>query len=96
MAGRGKRLDPEHGAVDQQAAHTWFCDWQMLPLRRWSPARRALPGVEGRGVLSAVAGALEPFLGAHLGEADGCVSDALETNDALSAGEPDRLFALVS
>jgi hypothetical protein len=36
--------------VVRGAAHTSFCDWPMLPLRTWSPARRALRGLTGAGV----------------------------------------------
>ncbi|MFN8216859.1 MAG: hypothetical protein U0R71_09720 [Solirubrobacterales bacterium] len=85
---------PGYSALVRGAPHTGFCDWPMLPLRRWSPARRALRGVEGPATWHVVSGALLAFLDAHLGETGGDASAALRAIDGLSVGEPELLFAV--
>jgi hypothetical protein len=49
------------------ANHPSFCDWPVLPLRRWSPARRVLAGISGDWVLRAASETILEFLGAAFG-----------------------------
>jgi dienelactone hydrolase len=86
------RASPGYSAVVRGAAHTSFCDWPMLPLRTWSPARRALRGLTGAGVWNAVTGALLMFLGKHVRGDEGDVLATMIAADALRVGEPAKLF----
>lgn len=83
---------PGYSALVRGATHTSFCDWPMLSMRKWSPARRALQGVEGPAVWGAVAGALLAVLGVHVVGSEGDVSRTLASSDRLMVGEPSRLF----
>lgn len=74
------------------AAHTSFCDRPPLPLRIWSPARRALRGLTGAGVWNTVTGALLTFLSKHVRADEGVVLATLIADDALRVGEPAELF----
>jgi hypothetical protein len=84
---------PGYSAVVRGAPHTSFCDWPMLPLRGWSPARRALRGMTGPGVWGTVTHALLTFLGKHLGPERGDVLAALTAHEGLRVGEPAELFS---
>jgi pimeloyl-ACP methyl ester carboxylesterase len=86
------RARPGYSALVRGADHTSFCDWPMLPLRAWSPARRALRGTTGASVWSAVTGALLTFLDNHLGRDEGDVSTVLSVDNALRVGGPAELF----
>jgi hypothetical protein len=85
---------PGYAALVRGASHTAFCDWPMLPLRPWSPARRALRGVTGPGVCRTVARSLLAFLGRHLRGADVDVAGVLESEVSLRRGDPAELFAV--
>jgi hypothetical protein len=64
----------------------------MLPLRRWSPARRALNGVSGKAIANAVSGAVLAFLDRHLHHSTGDVNARLEAHPGLLTGSPSELF----
>jgi hypothetical protein len=83
---------PGYSALVRGAAHTSFCDWPMLPLRTWSPARRALRGMTGAGIWSTVTSALLTFLGKHVKGDEGDVLATLIADDALRVGKPAELF----
>jgi pimeloyl-ACP methyl ester carboxylesterase len=87
------RARPGYSAMVRGAAHTSFCDWPMLPLRTWSPARRALRRLTGAGVGNTVTGALLTFLGKHVRGNEGDVLATLIADDALRGGEPAELFS---
>ena len=66
------------------ATHTSLCDWPLLDLRSWSPARRTLAGVAGPAVWATVAAAARTFLAAHVAD-DGADAGATGRLDGLDA-----------
>jgi hypothetical protein len=88
-----ERARPGHTALIDGATHTSFCDWPMLRLRRWSPARRALGGVSGPRVWAATSGALLAFLDRHVRGGETDVAAPLAADPALRVGPPEELFA---
>lgn len=87
------RARPGYSALVDGAAHTSFCDWPMLPLRAWSPARRALRGLTGAGAWNTVTRTLLTFLGKHVKGGQGDILATLMADDALRVGEPAKLFS---
>jgi dienelactone hydrolase len=73
------------------ATHTSFCDWPMLPIRSWSPARRALGGVRGDRVWRLASSATRTFLDHHVLGGPVDVSAAL-TGAGLDVAAPADLF----
>jgi dienelactone hydrolase len=82
-----------HAATVVGATHTSFCDWPLLAVRSWSPARRALAGVTGPRVHHAVSAAVRPFLDRHLRAGTGDVDAALRAVAGLRVDDPAALFA---
>ena len=84
---------PGYAAIVTGATHTSFSDWPLLPLRRWSPARRAVAGVDGPAVWSATTTALRAFLDRHVGGGPTDVGAALVDDSRLRTGAPVSLFS---
>jgi predicted dienelactone hydrolase len=83
---------PGYAAVVRHATHTSFQDWPMLPMWRWSPARRALAGVVGPRVWRAVTQAVRAFLDAHARGRTVDVAERLAAAPQLRVGSPESLF----
>ena len=84
---------PGYAAIVTGATHTSFSDWPLVPLRRWSPARRAVTGVDGPAVWSATTTALRAFLDRHVRGGSTDVGAALVDDSRLRTGAPASLFS---
>ena len=82
-----------HAALVTGGPHTSFCDWPLLPLRSWSPTRRALAGAAGPQAWSTSSNAIVAFLDQHIGAGHADVDVALAANSVLRFASPAALFA---
>jgi hypothetical protein len=87
-----RAASPGYSALVRHATHTSFQDWPMLPMWRWSPARRALAGVVGPRVWRAVTQAVRAFLDAHARGRAVDVAGRLAADPELRVGSPESLF----
>ena len=85
-----ERADGGRSVQVRGASHPSFCDWPMLPLRSWSPARRVLGGVVGDRVHRAVSDTVLGFLGDTLGT--GGVAGAGRAPEHTREAAPEALF----
>ncbi|MCC6790664.1 MAG: hypothetical protein IT336_03210 [Thermomicrobiales bacterium] len=85
---------PGYSGVVSGASHTDFCDWPMLPLRRWSPARRTRGAGEAGRTFRTITDALLEFLALHVQEASRGVRGAVDDSSDLRTGTPTELFAM--
>jgi dienelactone hydrolase len=81
-----------HTALVTGARHTSFCDWPLLPLRSWSPARHALAGAIGPRAWTASSNAIVAFLDQHVGAGRADVDVTLAADSTLRAAAPAELF----
>lgn len=87
-----EKATPGVAAVVRGATHTSFCDWPLLPLRRWSPARASLGGRSGAAVWQCVAGATRLFLDHWCRGAGHDVDATLKADRRFLVGPPSSLF----
>jgi dienelactone hydrolase len=82
-----------HAAMIAGATHTSFCDWPLLAIRPWSPARRAVGSATGPRVHDAVTASVRPFLDRHLRSDAVDIDAALRAVPDLRVDDPAALFA---
>jgi dienelactone hydrolase len=81
-----------HAALVAGARHTSFCDWPLLPMRSWSPARRALAGATGPRAWTATSNAIVAFLDQYVRAGQADVDVALAADSTLRVAAPAELF----
>lgn len=87
-----EQAKPGVAAIVRNATHTSFCDWPLLPLRRWSPARASLGGRSGAAVWQCVSGATRLFLDHWCRGAGHDVDATLKADRRFLVGPPSSLF----